>query len=232
MALTRRFEGAWGVVIIAPLGELDALRERVSSFEWRESEQRFTSERRRREWLTSRAVVRGELASIGGARGCGEKARDCGMPNEDAVSSQSSIIEYNKLGAPYINPIFNTALHISISHTEDCVAVMLSHGGCAVDIEHSERRVEHLLSRFASEHEQRLVASGELSPIALWCAKEVLYKFAGREGVSFVDDIRVDSVSLAGGERTLSCSICSAANPIHVNIKAVVSDDYTLLFTC
>lgn len=222
MALTRRFEGAWGVVIIAPLGELEALRESVSSFEWRESEQRFTSVHRRREWLTSRAVVRGELALSGGEVGEGIAV----------ASSQSSIIEYNKLGAPYINPIFNTGVHISISHTKDCVAVMFSNGRCAVDIESSERRVAHLLSRFASEHEQQMVTKGELQPIALWCAKEVLYKYAGREGLSFVDDIRVDSLVRAGDEHNLNCSIHFTATPTYITIKEVFVDGYTLLFTC
>lgn len=100
-------------------------------------------------------------------------------------------------GAPYLvdecgEPI---KTQISISHTGSYVAIMDSAEPCGVDIEFTDRRVEHLASRFASEQELTLCrAIFPANPaLMVWCAKEALYKLLGREGVDFRRDLCIAS---------------------------------------
>ncbi|MFR9649026.1 MAG: 4'-phosphopantetheinyl transferase superfamily protein [Rikenellaceae bacterium] len=209
MALNGRLKFDGGEVIIESKRPLQELENQVSSFEWVES-QRFKSQSRRCEWLMSRATVRRELRSMG-----------------LSVDQVAQVIEYAPCGAPLLSRELNANLNISISHSRDCVAVALSERRCAVDIEQPERRVEHLLSRFASPREVEIVESLELNPLVLWCAKESLYKMAGRSELSFIDDLVVDSMT-KNSDGTISLD-CTIAHDSKLKMTSHLTDDYLLV---
>lgn len=131
----------------------------------------FGSEQRRREWLTWRAVVRREL-------GC-----------EVAFA-------YNEQGAPRV---VGEALHLSVSHARDRVAVLLSQGPCGVDLERTDRRFERVKAKYLTPEEELLSSDPRFLAVA-WCAKEALYKYAGEEGLSFTEDLRI--LAFSGEELT------------------------------
>lgn len=133
---------------------------------------------RRAEWLSWRAVVRREL----------------GSPAVRFV--------YNECGAPSIE---GSTLHLAVSHCQGSIAVVLSDTPCAVDIESLDRPFERLASRYLSPAEARL--SDKPHWLALvWCAKETLYKFAGRRGLDLLHDLRIEEADFTAG--TLVGSIC------------------------
>ena len=133
----------------------------------------FVSERRRAEYLTWRAVVRRELGD------------DVG-------------IAYDALGAPVLT---NRAVHISVAHCAGRIAVCASPERCAVDIEPQARDFSRAASRYLTPEEEAL-SDEALLPGIVWCAKEALYKLAGRRELDFRQDLRIERVDLAAGRLT------------------------------
>ena len=105
--------------------------------------------------------------------------------------SPDAEVEYNASGAPLLKNSPYT--HISVSHCRDCVAVALSCAPCGVDVELRERNFERVAERYISSAE-RALSSEAWWLAAVWCAKECLYKMAGREGTDFKRDIIIESV--------------------------------------
>ncbi len=196
-------------ILLEPLGCLSQLQRRVSSVEWRES-MHFGGERRQREWLTSRAMLRDELRLRG-----------------VAVDGVESIVEYRNSGAPFITPSLDNQLFISISHTADCVAVALSTHPTALDIEPLSRPVEHLLPRFASQREIDILDSKGINPIILWSIKETLYKSAGRNELSFRDDLLVDSINEVSDAKL--CIECTITPNTTITLNSYTIDGYVVV---
>lgn len=86
-------------------------------------------------------------------------------------------LAYSPVGAPQLP---EGEGHIGVSHSRTQVAVRYAAAApCAVDIESPERNFDRVLPRYLTEREQRLSAAAAWPCIA-WCAKETLYKLAGR----------------------------------------------------
>lgn len=130
----------------------------------------FGSEQRRCEYLGWRAIVRREL----------------GIDTK---------IAYNELGAPVVT---NHKVYLSVAHCRGRIAVCISDRPCAVDVEPEGRDFGRAASRYLTAFEREL-SSDPLLPALVWCAKETLYKYAGRKELDLLDDLHVESVDLAGG---------------------------------
>lgn len=122
----------------------------------------FGSERRRREYLSWRAVVRRRLG-------------------------REVEIAYNEVGAPYL---VGRSEYLSVAHGADRVAVVIADHAVGIDIERLDRRFEQIRSRYLTPAEEQL--SGDpLFLAAAWCAKEALYKLAGERALSLRDDLHL-----------------------------------------
>lgn len=183
-----------GLIIEAPWPEGEAAA-------WATAEERaaaaaFGSERRRREYLTWRALVRREL---------GRDVR----------------IAYDAVGAPVLE---NRPEYLSVSHCDGRVAVCLSLRRCAVDIEPVTRNFGRVLSRYMTPEEQAL-AVDPLLPAAVWCAKETLYKYAGRRELDLLRDLRITEADLAAG-----CLAGRIAGGAPVAMRLLCRDGYLAIF--
>lgn len=130
----------------------------------------FRNERRRREFLTWRTLLRRELGA--------------------AVR-----IGYNGVGAPVLP---DGEAFVGVSHCDGRVAVCLSTRPCAVDIEPAARDFSRAADRCMTPYE-RLLSADPLWPGYVWCAKETLYKLAGRRELDLCTDLRILGVDLAQG---------------------------------
>lgn len=130
----------------------------------------FRNERRRREYLTWRALVRRELGL-------------------------SVRIAYNDVGAPILP---DGEAFVSVSHCDGGVAVCLSTERCAVDMEPAARDFSRVADRYMTPAE-RLLSSDPWWPGYVWCAKETLYKLAGRRGLDLRADLRIVEADLPAG---------------------------------
>lgn len=133
----------------------------------------FGTESRRREALMWRYIVHRELGA-------------------DAE------ISYNANGAPQVT---NRKAHIGVSHSADLVAVIISDSKCAVDIERLDRSFAQVAARYIRPDEQAL-SGDERLPALLWSAKETLYKYADKQGLDFLRDVRILDVDFGNGHLT------------------------------
>lgn len=135
------------------------------------------AERRRKEWLSSRVLLR-------------------------TLTGVEPQVAYHPDGAPYLR---NLPLAVSISHTDGYAAVLLKPNGAAgVDIERRHPRVLKVRSRFLSSEEDAMISERDAADHALiyWCAKEAVYKMMRAGEVDFARHIFVEpfDIAAAGGE--------------------------------
>ena len=127
---------------------------------------RFTSEKRKQEWLAVRVLLK-EL--------CGEEKRIAYMPS----------------GKPYLE---DGSMHVSFSHTHGYVAVALHpFAEVGIDIEQYGTRVRRVASRFVREDERVSIEAGdEVYALLLhWSAKETMFKLMEDEAVDFIKHLRI-----------------------------------------
>ena len=96
---------------------------------------------------------------------------------------------YNEKGQP---EMVGCHEYISISHTREFAAVALSPWFVpGIDIERPSPRIEKVKDRFLNEHEKNFISSyTEKEQLGLiWCAKEALFKKAGKKGLNFRENI-------------------------------------------
>lgn len=127
----------------------------------------FGSERRRVEYLTWRAMVRKALGA-------------------------ETAIAYNEVGAPVLTDL---PYHVSVSHCVGRVAVCISDLPCAIDVEPADRDFLRVCDHYMNA-EERSLSDDPCWPGYVWCAKEVLYKLSGMEGLDLIRDLSVLSADL------------------------------------
>ena len=130
-------------------------------------------------------------------------------------------------GKPYL---VNLPYHISLSHSFDYAAVMISKSRpVGIDIEQIKQKVERIAPRFLRAEE--LAAIDSKNKIAhlyvCWCAKEAVYKCYGQKAVSFLDDIALQPFNL-GVDGSLNVNLHK--NEINLNYKVnyMQYEDYML----
>ncbi len=94
-------------------------------------------------------------------------------------------------GKPYL---VDLPYHISLSHSFDYAAVMISKSRpVGIDIEQIKEKVERIAVKFLRPAELSFIDDAHRIPhlYACWCAKEAIYKCNGRKEVSFLDHIHL-----------------------------------------
>lgn len=113
--------------------------------------QSFKNDRRRREWLATRILLKEMLGSYPG-------------------------IDYDSNGAPHLNG--DAHINISVSHADGLVAVSMSkkyHVG--IDVERVTNRVLRIMDKFLTPDEYDINDPNLLQLLYIqWCAKEAMYK--------------------------------------------------------
>lgn len=176
--------------IAAPALFIERLRmpreEEVDPASWAAA-QTFGSRRRRQEFLTWRALVR-------------------------RVAGPQVQFGYDAVGAPQL---IGSPLRVSVSHCAEFVAVVLAPGRCAVDVEMLDRNFAKVADRYLAPAE-RLLSADPLFPAAVWCAKEALYKYAGRSELDLLDDLRIETADLS--RNRLTGRIAGEAAPVTISL--------------
>jgi len=95
-------------------------------------------------------------------------------------------------GKPYL---VNLPYHISLSHSFEYAAVMMSKSGLVgIDIEQVRGKVERIADKFMRPAEMEFI--GDVDRVkhlyAAWCAKEAVYKCYGQKEVSFANQISLE----------------------------------------
>lgn len=134
----------------------------------------FVAESRKKQWLAYRILIRSIL------------------------EPEHFPVEYDAYGKPYLA---GCDYHISVTHTEDLAAVIISRKGkVGIDLEKVKPRIEKVKDKFLNEVELALIhEDNALEQMTLtWSAKEALYKFYGRRNLDFKENIIVEVPAFAG----------------------------------
>lgn len=138
-----------------------------------QAQRKFSSKHRQCEWLTTRAMLY-------------------------KIFNKPVNIAYNKDGKPHIE---NEAYNISISHSKNYVALLLSSMSCiGVDIEEISPRISRLEHRIMQEceipHEYNKFSLIEKQKFltCLWTIKEAAYKsLKSQDNINILTDINISS---------------------------------------
>lgn len=100
-------------------------------------------------------------------------------------------------GKPYL---VNLPYHISLSHSFDYAAVMISKKPVGIDIEQVKEKVERIAHKFMRKEELAFIDEQQKIKqlYACWCAKEAVYKCYGQKEVSFLENIILEPFNFEG----------------------------------
>jgi 4'-phosphopantetheinyl transferase len=128
--------------------------------------ERFTNDRRRREFLATRILV-------------------------SILTAGMEKVSYDHSGKPFLAA---PDRYISISHSPLLAAVIIADSPCGIDVEACSRKVDNVAFRFLSEEELAWTALS-LNPgqvrLICWCAKEAVFKMIRDDGVDFARQIHI-----------------------------------------
>ena len=106
-------------------------------------------------------------------------------------------ISYNSNGAPEIS----NGKHISISHSKNLVAIIISDKKVGLDIEYISEKPLRLSPKFITDNSHQDLTKEKATLI--WCCKEAIYKWHQKGEVDFIADIKLYPFkSLEKGEIT------------------------------
>ena len=116
----------------------------------------------------------------------------------DALFEEKVYLSHHDNGKPYIE---NSAMNISITHTNKYVAVLLNDTiEVGVDCESLDRDFSAVEKKALSEDEiEDLDEDKRNEQLAIyWCAKEAIYKKMSQYNVDFAEQIEIDNFRLRG----------------------------------
>ena len=98
-------------------------------------------------------------------------------------------LEHHSSGQPYIKE----KRHLSISHSNNYLAVSLSEEPVGIDIEKPSDKLRHVVQRILSGKENIAFQknSNLENACRLWSAKEAVFKCIGRREINYRDDIQI-----------------------------------------
>ncbi|WP_313804899.1 4'-phosphopantetheinyl transferase family protein [Flavobacterium sp.] len=107
---------------------------------------------------------------------------------------------YDELGKPHLND----GTHISISHSFDFSAIVLSDANIGLDIEQIKEKVLRIAPRFMDvSHLENLSEAEQMrKATVVWGVKEAVFKLKNEVGISFPEHIFEDQFQLTDKEGT------------------------------
>ena len=101
-------------------------------------------------------------------------------------------------GKPYLS---NFPHHISLSHSYDYAAVMVSKNkAVGIDIEFIKDKIERIAHKFLGKAELNFIQENDRIDqlYVTWCAKEAIYKLHGKKNISFLEHIKLEPFEYPG----------------------------------
>ncbi len=154
----------------------------------------FTNEKRKKEFLATRILLK-EI-----------------IPNQ--------LINYNIYGAPELD----NNQYISISHSHNLVALIVSKKKVGLDIEKISSKALSLSSKFISDITYNI--SKEKATL-IWCAKEAIYKWYQKKNINFKNDIKIYPFKL-GDKGTVMAKFKNKKQTLYYN----KIDNHFLVYVC
>ena len=103
-----------------------------------------------------------------------------------------SELVYDSNGAPYLK----NGKKISISHTNNYAALVISDYNIGIDIQDYREKIISISDKFISAYERQIIDVNSVKELTLiWCIKESVFKIYKKPGLSFKKNIIIESFS-------------------------------------
>jgi len=130
--------------------------------------------------------------------------------------------------------LVNHPHHISLSHSYDYAAVMVSKTKkVGIDIEIIKDKIIRVQRKFMSDDELDFIDDKNRTEhlYVCWCAKEALYKLNGKKETSFKDHIHLSAFNYSENG-TLNATIDKLVQKENYKVEFKRFDDYMLGYVC
>ncbi|MCC9063082.1 4'-phosphopantetheinyl transferase family protein [Flavobacterium piscisymbiosum] len=143
-------------------------------------------------------------------------------------------MHYDEFGKPY----FNCHNHISITHSHDFAAIIISDETVGIDMELQREKILRIADKFVDTETSYLNTQNKVDYIkeltVIWGAKEAIFKIRNEKGISFKDHIRVHAFSLNKNLTEASLHFNDLVVDFDVHYKEIKSStsgqDFTLVY--
>ena len=164
----------------------------------------FRNDRRRKEWLTVRILLR-------------------------EIAGPDVHIAYQPSGKPFL---IGSDLFISITHTIGYVGIRLGKQPVALDMEYLSRRVVSLIPHFVSPEEMQYIdPDNEIrTALIIWSAKETLYKRFDFTDIEFDQHLSVHNLRASQPTGSFLGRISKDGFHAEVTLHYILTDDLITVF--
>lgn len=112
---------------------------------------------------------------------------------QELLSPPGAELSYTPEKKPFLE---GRTEHISISHSHDKLAIILNRReSTGIDIEQIRDKVIHIRHKFLNTAELEMAGEDAERLIALWAAKEALYKVYGLRELEFIRNLFIEELS-------------------------------------
>lgn len=114
----------------------------------------------------------------------------------EKMTGEMTEIFYHSSGKPYI---LTDGVFISISHSANAVAIILSNQNTGIDTENAGRNIARVANRFLGADELAQIENfpnPQSTKITFWCAKEAIFKCTDCSGIDFAKQIQIENLSV------------------------------------
>jgi 4'-phosphopantetheinyl transferase len=130
-------------------------------------------------------------------------------------------------GKPYL---VNLPYHISLSHSFEYAAVMISKTQpVGIDIEQIKEKVERIAHKFMRAEEMAFIDNqNKIAQLYVcWCAKEAVYKCYGQKEVSFADNISLEPFNF-DNEGKVTAHLVKEVTRLDYSVDYLQYEDYMI----
>jgi len=127
--------------------------------------------------------------------------------------------------------IENNQYHFSISHSWPYVAVAVnSKEDTGIDIQTIRQGIQNIQHKFLSASEQQLFNNDTTLLTLAWSAKEAVYKWNGKRGIEFIEDLPIVLFEKNGADYKLDILCRSTHSPRLVKLQSIVHLDFVCVY--
>ncbi|MDA7741270.1 4'-phosphopantetheinyl transferase superfamily protein [Flavobacteriaceae bacterium] len=144
-----------------------------------------------------------------------------------ALENSDYIITYDPDGKPSLNSEFN----ISISHSHEIAALVLSNNRkIGLDVQLKESKILNIQNKFLNKFEKLNIEDDPSIDILtmLWTSKESIYKAVGLKGISFSKNIKIDKV--IEKDKTGKGYYINGTEKVKFDLKFYYLDEYIICY--
>ena len=151
----------------------------------------------------------------------------------DALFEEKVYLSHHDNGKPYIE---NSAMNISITHTNRYVAVILNPTDeVGIDCESLDRDFSAVKKKALSEDEieevEEIDEEQRNEQLAIyWCAKEAVYKMISQYGVDFAEQIEIDDFRLRGEGELVATFTDKDGYEEELSLEYIIFDRHVLVW--